>query len=182
MRNLSILFYVIIALTISCTINNKNIDELGSSNSDLIADSLMEKPVIKRPLEDTLWRYIRKYTSIPNPWNAPVIYFVKFEKNNLKSTVTIYSHIGLINFIDKPDPIENDNLVGYFFVRSSPVVIYNIGDNNDIRHYVDTRNLIRDSISKINFFKDESLPKMEWDYVPVEWSYQIENGILIKIK
>jgi len=181
MRNL-LIFYLILVVAISCNLKNKNIDQLGSRHSELITDSLREKPVIKHPLEDTLWRYMRKYSNIPNPWNAPVIYFVKFEKTNFKSTVTIYSHIGLINFIDKPNPIQNDNLVGYFFVRSIPVVIYNIGDNSDIRFYVDSSNLIRDSISSINFFKDESLPKMEWDYVPVEWSYQIEKGILIKIK
>lgn len=172
------IFFLLIILA-SCN-SKSGVDR--TNDSEPILDSLIEKSAIKQPLLDSLQTYMKTYGDIPNPWNAPLIYFVKFENIDSKTTATIFSHIGLINFIDKPNPIENENLLGFFFLGKHPIVIYDIGDNSEFSSLIDLQNLSSDSINSINFFKDKDTIDIEWDFVPIEWSYMMKENELVRIK
>jgi hypothetical protein len=135
---------------------------------------------LSKTINDTLIQFVNSIDSIPNPYNAPVMYIVICEKNKKDTTLRFYAYPGLLEAVDIDTNNNEDKkisfkVIGGKQVKNKPVIIYSDGFNNlDGLVYKDSLSI--DFVNENDFFNNYHGELYFWSYYPItEWLYKLTD-------
>ena len=130
-------------------------------------------------LQDTLTSFLSAVDSIPNPFGAPTMYMVFFERVNKDTIVEFTAYPGLIKSIDTNTGLELDlkeYIIGGCRVASKAVIIYYSGIT-DFSNIICEGALSMKFVEDSDFFRTYKGINPGWKYSPVsERRYKLVNN------
>jgi hypothetical protein len=168
------LFLILLLTLPSCHENPKgSVAMLSGGVTDSVG--LLHLDRIDSTLGRYLGEFIREYDSIRNPWNFSPMYFLTFERSEKDTLIAIWTHVGLLLFPDEEDQTFNRKLIGYVFLDSLPVVIYDFNELGMHQRFIDSTLIRRDSLERLDQVGQDYVPE-DWTFVSPKWNLKIAHG------